>query len=181
MAYVNVDSIFTLLPAFEPNKDTVYASPMAASLFDAEGIVNGVLGSKYNVPFPDYNENPEPRTPAIVQTITNMLTRSIFLSGCYLSDAANAEPAFAKLLWDRAWMMLEKIMCGEISIISTVGGVVQPLSTTRRGIYSNTIGRKPSMRFFDMESRLCPQLHVQMRSTDPSFPYHLFKEENECC
>jgi len=164
MSYCDPDKLFAQMPAFNANKAT-YTTAMTISIEEAESIIDATLGVRFTVPFPAYNAlaNPNP-CPKIITTISSLLSRAIFLSGCYLVDASNAEPKMSKLLYDRAEELMKKLVDGSMTIVDQPGN---PNVTKNLGVYSGTRNKIPNLKNFDLESRLQPRLHAQMRSGDP--------------
>lgn len=160
MSYVDMDTIFEQLPSFQTNQ-TEYEPAMTSSIADAESIVDSVLAAVATVPFQAFDSNADPNPcPPIITTITNMLAKSIFLSDSYRAEASNSELRSSKLLYDRAWHLLEQIVAGKMAI---VGGVTTGIGSRRLGVYSSTRGIASALKYFDLESQLYPNLHRQMR------------------
>ena len=163
MAYTNIGELFEQLPTFKAKPDylTVWGPSMALSQRDADSIVDSALDKQYQVPFSDYSIDPGPNLcPRIVTTIASLLTRSIFLSGEYLTNAANSQPRAAIALWDRAWMLLNKIINGDMQV---TGSDVSPILSTNAGIWARKRKYTSPLKDFDLESPLYPRLHDQMR------------------
>lgn len=162
--YVDPNKVFEQLPAFKANQ-AVYDSAMSISIEEAESIVDSTLGTRFVVPFPAYDDQVDPNPcPRIITTISSLLARSIFLSGSYMVDASNAEPRMSRLLYERAEMLMKKLVNGEMII----GDSSNPNVSKNLGVYSGTRNKKPTLKNFDLESKLTPRLHTQMRSGDPS-------------
>lgn len=164
--YVDPNKLFEQMPAFKQNQ-AIYAEAMLISIDEAESIIDATLGTRYVVPFADYDDQIDPNPcPRIVTTISSLMSRAIFLSGSYLVDASNAEPRMSKLLYDRAEELMKKLVEG----CMIIGDSQNPNVSKNLGVYSGTRGKKPSLKHFDLESRLTPRLHTQMRSGDPEVP-----------
>lgn len=161
--YVDPDKLFEQMPAFKATQAT-YDPAMLISIAEAESIVDSTLGTRYTVPFAEYDALVDPNPcPRIVTTISSLLSRAIFLSGCYMVDASNAEPRMSKLLYERAEDLMKKLVEGGM----VIGDSANPNISKNLGVYSGTRGKKPTLKNFDLESRLTPRLHTQMRSGDP--------------
>ena len=161
--YVDIDNLFGQMPAFE-EQAVLYTPALTESITEAESIIDSKLGTRYSTPFADYSATPPNPCPKIITTISSILSRSISLSGSYLADQANAEPRAAKMLWDRAMYLMDEIIDGKMKIVSS-----DPLidfAAKNRGVYSNTLGKKPTLKNFDLESPFNPSLHDQMRGAD---------------
>lgn len=161
MAYTDTDELFSLLPAFEAQK-VDYLAAMLVSQADADGIIDSALDSRYVVPFGNYSKVSDPpnECPRIVTTIASMLARSIFLSGEYMSNVANSQPRVSMVLWDRAWMLLNKIIAGEMQVN---GPGATALASTNLGIWFRKRDYISPLKDFDLESPLYPRLHDRMR------------------
>jgi len=166
--YTDAAGLFSQMPSFKKQVDLNneagqnYVIAMEFSQTDADAIIDSVLDKLYSVPFPFWvASSPGPNNcPPIVTTIAGMLSRSIFLSGQYLADPANAQPRASMVLWDRAWMMLNKILSGDMQV---VGPETSPVKNYNLGIWVSKNKVPSPLKNFDLESPLYPRLHDRMR------------------
>lgn len=167
MSYTDTNTLLSSLPSFD-NTNGDYTAPMQSSQADADGIIDSALDNLYTVPFKNYelNANPQP-CPRIITTIAGMLAKSIFLSGEFLSNVANAQPRVSVILWDRAWMLLNKLINGEIRVVGTTASPI----LASPGIYAVKKKTESVLPNFDLESPLCPPLHNRMRSNQYRLRY----------
>lgn len=162
MPYSDIAGIKRRMPGFFADQDTAFYSSYVQNLDDADmeakSIIDSFLGAKYKTPFSDFlAEPPAPLCPGIIVTIAGLLTRSQFLLDQYLGDGQNAEPRQSKALYDRAMMLLEKIIKGEIVLDG-----VDLVANTHLGIYSSTYGKKSILYHFDFYHQVKPDLHYQL-------------------
>jgi hypothetical protein len=160
MAYTDTALLLSGLPSFD-NTDNEFTTPMQLSQSDADAIINSALDTLYTVPFADYVVDADPQPcPGIVTTVAGMLSKSIFLSGEFLSNSANAQPRQSMMLWDRAWMLLNKLIAGDLKV---VGNSVTPILASNPGIWAVKKKVASVLADFDLESPLYPRLHDRMR------------------
>ena len=60
--------------------------------------------------------------------------------------------------------LMDEIIDGKMKIISS--DPLVDFAAKNRGVYSNTLGKKPTLKNFDLESAFNPSLHDQMRGAD---------------
>mgnify|MGYP001191762296 CR=1 FL=1 len=166
MAYCLADDILKQLPGFASSEAEI-AEALTLSIAEADSIIDSKLASRFPVPFAAKTNLTSP--PKIIESISRILTRSIFLSGSYLANAENTEPKLAGILWDRAMSLMEMLTDGSMTIPDLPN---EALSNVSPGIISNTRNKTPNLRTFDLRSTLSPDLHTQMRKSNPRASIH---------
>lgn len=174
MPYCFKADLIETLPAFKGTSvEAQISEALDLSIEEADSIIDAKLSLRYEVPFTQKVAAAPPveatNPPKIVETISKILSKSIFLSGTYLANAANAEPKTAEIFWNRAMYLLDCLVSGSMAIHDIPDGAVAQNSP---GIVSNTKGKKPNVRSFDMFSPLSPDLNTQMRNSQTRDSVH---------